>query len=99
MKVTGKNGNLEKSQHWSRGREKSCYWESFFIMWSLFVMVCLVCNILLKKKKKGKTQIQFLRLGTLDSPLEFKYMLPLTNETQTMLFFSRIFKINVFEFN
>ncbi len=26
-------------------------------------------------------------------------MVALTNETQTMLFFSRIFKFNVFEFN
>jgi hypothetical protein len=26
-------------------------------------------------------------------------MVPLTNETQTMLFFPRIFKFNVFEFN
>jgi hypothetical protein len=62
MKVTGKNGNLEKSQHWSRGREKSCYWESFFIMWSLFVVVCLVCNILLKEKKR-KVKLRYSSLG------------------------------------
>ena len=49
--------------------------------------------------KKGKTQVQFLRLGTLGSPIKFKHMVALTNETQTMLYFSRIFKFNIFEFN
>ena len=49
--------------------------------------------------KKGITQIQFLRLGTLGFPIEFKHMVTLTNETQTMLSFPRIFKFNVFEFN
>ena len=47
----------------------------------------------------GKTQIQFLRLGTLGSPIKFKHMAALTNETQTILSFPRIFKFNVFEFN
>ena len=47
----------------------------------------------------GKTQVQFLQLSTLDSPIEFKYMVALTNETQTMLSFPRIFKFNIFEFN
>jgi hypothetical protein len=47
----------------------------------------------------GKTYVQFLKLGTLGSPIEFKHMVALTNETQTMLYFSRIFKFNVFEFN
>jgi hypothetical protein len=41
-----------------------------------------------------KTYIQFLRLGTLGSIIEFKYMVALTNETQTMLSFPRIFKFN-----
>ena len=47
----------------------------------------------------GKTQVQFLKLGTLGSPIEFKHMVALTNETQTMFYFPRIFKFNVFEFN
>ena len=47
----------------------------------------------------GKTQVQFLQSSTLDSPIEFKYMVALTNETQTMLSFPRIFKFNIFEFN
>ncbi len=47
----------------------------------------------------GKIQIQFLKLGTLGSLIEFKYMFALTNKTQTMLSLSRIFKFNVFEFN
>ena len=47
----------------------------------------------------GKTQVQFLRLGTLGSSIEFKHMVVLTNEIQTMLYFLRIFKFNVFEFN
>jgi hypothetical protein len=34
------------------------------------------------------------RLGTLSSPIEFKYMVVLTNETQIMLSFPRIFKFN-----
>ena len=48
---------------------------------------------------KDKTQVQFLRLGTLSSPIEFKHIIVLTNETQTMLYFSKIFKFTVFEFN
>jgi DNA polymerase elongation subunit (family B) len=36
---------------------------------------------------------------TLGSLIEFKHMVVLTNETQTMLSFSRIFKFNIFEFN
>ena len=47
----------------------------------------------------GKTQVQFLRLGTLGSPIEFKHVVALTNKTQTMLYFPRIFKFKVFEFN
>ena len=47
----------------------------------------------------GKTQVQFLRLCTLGSPIEFKHMVALTNKTQTMLYFLRIFKFNIFEFN
>ena len=47
----------------------------------------------------GKTQIQFLRLGTLGSPIKFKHMVTLINETQIMLYFSKIFKLNVFEFD
>ena len=47
----------------------------------------------------GKTKVQFLRLATLDFSIEFKHMVTLTNETQTMLSFSKIFKFNVFEFN
>jgi hypothetical protein len=43
--------------------------------------------------------MQFFKLGTLGSPIEFKHMVVLTNETQTMLSFLRIFKFNVFEFN
>ena len=35
---------------------------------------------------------------TLSSTIEFKYMVTLINEIQTMLSFSRIFKFNVFEF-
>ena len=49
--------------------------------------------------QEGKTQIQFLRLGTSGSPIEFKHMVALNNETQTMLYFPRIFKFNIFEFN
>ena len=48
---------------------------------------------------QDKTQVQFLRFGTLGSLIEFKYMVTLTNETKTMLSFLRIFKINVYEFN
>ena len=47
----------------------------------------------------GKTKVQFLRLSTLGSPIKFKYMVALTNEIQTILSFSRIFKFYVFEFN
>jgi hypothetical protein len=47
----------------------------------------------------GKTYVQFLRLSTLGFQIEFKQMVILTNKTQTMLFFSRIFKFNIFEFN
>ena len=43
--------------------------------------------------------VQFLRLGTLGFPIEFKHMVALTNEIQTMLSFSKIFKFNIFEFN
>jgi hypothetical protein len=42
---------------------------------------------------------QFFRLNTLDSPIKFKYIVALTNETQIMLYFLRIFKFNVFEFS
>jgi hypothetical protein len=38
-----------------------------------------------------KTFVKFLRLGSL---IEFKRMVVLTNETQTMLSFSKIFKFN-----
>ena len=38
-------------------------------------------------------------LGTLGLPIEFKHMVALTNETQTILSFPIIFKFNVFEFN
>ena len=37
--------------------------------------------------------------STLGFPIEFKHMVALTNETQIMLSFSRIFKLNKFEFN
>ena len=47
----------------------------------------------------GKTQVQFLKSSTLGSPIEFKDMVALTNETQTMLYFLRIFNFNIFEFN
>ena len=47
----------------------------------------------------SKTYVQFLRSGTLGSPLDFKHMVVLTNKTQTMLYFPKIFKFNVFEFN
>ena len=47
----------------------------------------------------GKTLVQFFRLGTLSFLIEFKYMVALINEIQTIFFFSRIFKFNVFEFN
>ena len=46
-----------------------------------------------------KTLVQFLRLRTLGFPIEFKHMVALTNETQTMLYFPRKFIFNVFEFN
>ena len=49
--------------------------------------------------RQGKTWVQFLILGTLSSPIEFKYMITLTNETQTILSFPKIFKFNKFEFN
>ena len=48
---------------------------------------------------KGKTLVQLVRLNTLGSSIEFKHMIVLTNETQTMLSFPKIFKFNVFEFN
>jgi hypothetical protein len=48
---------------------------------------------------KSKTYVQFLKSSTLGSPIEFKQMVVLTNKTQTMLSFPRIFKFNVFEFN
>ena len=48
---------------------------------------------------KGKIQIQFFRLGTLGSLIEFKHIIALTNEAQITLSFPRIFKFNVFEFN
>jgi hypothetical protein len=38
-------------------------------------------------------------LGTLGFLIKFKYMVALTNETQTILSFLIIFKFNVFEFN
>ena len=38
-------------------------------------------------------------LGTLGFLIEFKHMVTLTNETQIMLSFSRIFKFNIFKFN
>ena len=47
----------------------------------------------------GKTQVQFLKLSTWGFPIEFKQMVALTNKTQIMLSFLRIFKFNVFEFN
>ena len=50
-------------------------------------------------KIEGKALIQFLRLNTLGSPIEFKHMIALINKTQTMLYFLRIFKFNVFKFN
>ena len=42
---------------------------------------------------------KFLRLRTLGYLIEFKHIVALTNETQIMLSFSRIFKFNVLEFN
>ena len=39
-------------------------------------------------------ELRLLRLGTIGSLIEFKHMVVLTNETQTMLFFLRIFKFN-----
>ena len=56
--------------------------------------VCMLCIF-----QKGKTQVQFLRLGTLGFPIEFKHIVALTNKTQTMLSFPRKFKFNIFEFN
>ena len=38
-------------------------------------------------------------LGTLSFLIEFKHMIALTNETQTILYFPKIFKFNVFKFN
>ena len=38
-------------------------------------------------------------LSTLGFPIKYKHMITLTNKTQTMLSFLRIFKFNVFEFN
>ena len=38
-------------------------------------------------------------LGQVYSLIEFKHMVALTNKTQTILSFPRIFKFNVFEFN
>ena len=51
-------------------------------------------TIKIKIKKGIKLRVQFLKLGTLDSPIEFKHMVALTNETQTILFFPRIFEFN-----
>ena len=47
----------------------------------------------------GKTQVQFFKLGTLGSLIEFKHMVALTNKTQTILYFPKIFKFIGFEFN
>ena len=47
----------------------------------------------------GKTYVEFLRSNTLGFPIEFKHIVALTNEIQTMLSFPKIFKFNVFEFN
>ena len=43
--------------------------------------------------------VPFLRSGTLGFPIEFKHIVALINEVQTMLSFSKIFKFNIFEFN
>ena len=52
-----------------------------------------------KDIKNGKIQVQLLKLDTLGSSIEFKHIVVLINEIQTMLSFSKIFKFNVFEFN
>ncbi len=49
--------------------------------------------------RMGKTLVQFFRLSTLSFLIEFKHMVALINEIQTIYFFPRIFKFNVFEFN
>ena len=36
--------------------------------------------------------------NTLDSPIEFRHLVVLTNETQIMLSFPKIFKFNIFDF-
>ncbi len=56
-------------------------------------------DIQIRYYKMGKTYLQFFRLGILGSPIKFKHMVALTNKTQIMLSFSKIFKFNVFEFN
>ena len=42
--------------------------------------------------------MQFLRLGTLGFPIEFKHMVAFTNEIQKMLFFPKIFKFNAIKY-
>ena len=49
--------------------------------------------ILTKKKSYNLVIIPSVR-GRLSFSIKFKYMVSLTNKTQTMLFFSRIFEFN-----
>ena len=56
-------------------------------------------NCLMDSRENLIYLYKFLRLDTLSFLIEFKYMVALTNEIQTMLYFSRIFKFNIFEFN
>jgi hypothetical protein len=51
--------------------------------------------IIIETLRLTKTYVQFLRFGTLSSLIEFKHIVALTNETQTMLSFPKKFKFNV----
>ena len=45
-------------------------------------------------RQKEKLRYGSLKCSTLDSPIKFKHMIALTNETQTVLSFPRIMKFN-----
>ena len=62
------------------------------ILISYFLICFLICFYLFFII--GKTYVQFLKLGILGFPIEFKHIVTLTNETKTILYFSIILKFN-----
>lgn len=55
---------------------------------STYRHACLLCIFYIE----DKTQVQFLKYNTLDSPIKFKHPVVLTHKTQTMSSFPRIIK-------